>query len=151
MQALITVFHSRPDVRDGPEFLARGLTILMSTPYLDEAERCTRVALLHEGRVLANDEPSRLRDLISDPMVEVVIGPVSGATELVAGLTGVTSAQRFGERLHVTLEHREDAVARFTQALRATSLAAAPVRRVPPSLEDVFVAIVGRGIEEETP
>jgi drug efflux transport system ATP-binding protein len=126
------------------EFLARGLTILMSTPYLDEAERCTRVALLHEGRVLANDEPSRLRDLISDPMVEVVIGAVPGATDLVGGLPGVTSAQRFGERLHVTLERREDAVERFTQALRATSMAGAPVRRVPPSLEDVFIAMLGK-------
>jgi ABC-2 type transport system ATP-binding protein len=43
------------------EFLAHGITILMSTPYLDEAERCTRVALLHEGYLLASDEPSRLR------------------------------------------------------------------------------------------
>jgi len=43
------------------EFLSRGITILMSTPYLDEAERCSRVALMHEGRVLACDEPSRLR------------------------------------------------------------------------------------------
>jgi ABC-2 type transport system ATP-binding protein len=43
------------------EFLSRGITILMSTPYLDEAERCNRVALLHEGRLLACDEPSRLR------------------------------------------------------------------------------------------
>ncbi len=43
------------------EFLSHGITILMSTPYLDEAERCSRVALLHEGRLLACDEPSRLR------------------------------------------------------------------------------------------
>jgi ABC-2 type transport system ATP-binding protein len=43
------------------EFLSHGITILMSTPYLDEAERCTRVALLHEGRLLASDDPSRLR------------------------------------------------------------------------------------------
>lgn len=43
------------------EFLSRGVTIVMSTPYLDEAERCTHVALLHEGRLLASDEPSRLR------------------------------------------------------------------------------------------
>jgi len=43
------------------EFLSRGITILMSTPYLDEAERCSRVVLMHEGRVLALDEPSRLR------------------------------------------------------------------------------------------
>ena len=44
------------------QFLAQGITILMSTPYLDEAERCTRVALLHEGRLLACDDPSRLRN-----------------------------------------------------------------------------------------
>jgi ABC-2 type transport system ATP-binding protein len=43
------------------EFLARGITILMSTPYLDEAERCSRIALLHDGRVLAGDEPARLQ------------------------------------------------------------------------------------------
>ena len=43
------------------EFLSRGITIVMSTPYLDEAERCTRVALLHDGRLLASDEPSVLR------------------------------------------------------------------------------------------
>ncbi|OFW00925.1 MAG: hypothetical protein A3I61_12105 [Acidobacteria bacterium RIFCSPLOWO2_02_FULL_68_18] len=43
------------------EFLSQGITILMSTPYMDEAERCTRVALLHEGRLLASDDPSRLR------------------------------------------------------------------------------------------
>ena len=47
------------------EFLSRGITIVMSTPYLDEAERCTRVALLHDGHLLASDEPARLRASIS--------------------------------------------------------------------------------------
>ena len=54
------------------EFLAHGITILMSTPYLDEAERCSRVALLHQGRVLAMDEPARLRTLITGRMLEVI-------------------------------------------------------------------------------
>ncbi len=55
------------------EFLAHGITILMSTPYLDEAERCTRVALLHEGRLLASDDPSRLRaTLPGSPSLEDV-------------------------------------------------------------------------------
>jgi ABC-2 type transport system ATP-binding protein len=49
------------------EFLSQGITILMSTTYLDEAERCTRVALLHEGRLLASDEPSRLRAQMPGP------------------------------------------------------------------------------------
>jgi drug efflux transport system ATP-binding protein len=57
------------------EFLDRGITILMSTPYLDEAERCTRVALLHEGRLLAADDPTRLRASLpgSPPLEEVFI------------------------------------------------------------------------------
>ena len=55
------------------EFLSHGITILMSTPYLDEAERCTRVALLHEGRLLTSDEPSRLRaSLPGSPSLEEV-------------------------------------------------------------------------------
>src|SRR5688500_11071000 len=86
------------------EFLANGITILMSTPYLDEAERCTRVALVHEGRVLAADEPMRLRQSITGPMVEVVAGTFAGAADLVRRLPGVVDAQTFGERLHVTLD-----------------------------------------------
>ena len=86
------------------EFMSRGVTILMSTPYLDEAERCTRVALLHEGHVLAADEPLRLRQLITGPMVEVMAGTTARAADLVRGLPGVVDAQTFGERLHVTLD-----------------------------------------------
>jgi ABC-2 type transport system ATP-binding protein len=100
------------------EFLANGITILMSTPYLDEAERCTRVALVHEGQVLAADEPAHLRQL---PCVR--------------------DAQVFGERIHITLDDDSPACEeRFRAALRATPLADAAVRPVQPSLEDVFIA-----------
>jgi ABC-2 type transport system ATP-binding protein len=144
------------------EFLASGITILMSTPYLDEAERCTRVALLHEGRVLAADEPSRLRNLIRGRMVEIVTRD-SGAADLVRTLPGVADVYVFGERLHVTLSEgvpdrvqeatvgraagseadqpaADDGVERFLAALRATPLASSSARTVPPSLEDVFIA-----------
>src|SRR5206468_11417694 len=56
------------------EFLSQGITILMTTPYLDEAERCTRVALLREGRVLALDEPARLRAGMRGRIVELLTG-----------------------------------------------------------------------------
>ena len=126
------------------EFLARGVTILMSTPYLDEAERCTRVALLHEGRVLAADQPSRLRALIAGPMLELVVGVTPGAADMVRRLPGVADAQTFGERLHVTLEGGgEDAVARFTGVLERSPLRGVGIRVVPPSLEDVFIARLG--------
>ena len=127
------------------EFLANGITILMSTPYLDEAERCTRVALLHQGRVLAMDEPARLRTLITGRMLEV-IAPGRAAAEILRGLPGVVDAQVFGERVHITLDERGDAAeAEFRSALASTPLARVPVRPVPPSLEDVFIARLSGG------
>ncbi len=123
------------------EFLARGITILMSTPYLDEAERCGRVALLHEGRVLAADEPSGLRRLIAGRMVEIVAAGVPGAAQIVKSLPGVADAYVFGERLHVTLAGTEEAdIGAFTQALRSTALAGVAVRPVQATLEDVFIS-----------
>jgi ABC-2 type transport system ATP-binding protein len=122
------------------EFLASGITILMSTPYLDEAERCTRVALVHEGRALAIDEPDRLRTLIRGRMVEI-IAHGNEAAEIVRGVPGVADAQVFGERIHVTLAgDSEESEERFARALTQTALAGAPIRRVQPSLEDVFIA-----------
>jgi ABC-2 type transport system ATP-binding protein len=122
------------------EFLASGITILMSTPYLDEAERCTRVALVHEGRALAIDEPDRLRALIRGRMVEV-IAHGNEAAEIVRRVPGVADAQMFGERIHVTLAgDSEESEDRFAQALKHTALGDISIRRVQPSLEDVFIA-----------
>jgi ABC-2 type transport system ATP-binding protein len=127
------------------EFLAAGITILMSTPYLDEAERCSRVALLHQGRVLAMDEPANLRRLITGRMLEV-IAPGRVAADILRALPGVVDAQVFGERVHVTLAGGgEDEEAEFRAALAATALADAPIRPVPPSLEDVFIARISGG------
>jgi ABC-2 type transport system ATP-binding protein len=127
------------------EFLADGITILMSTPYLDEAERCSRVALLHQGRVLAMDEPANLRRLITGRMLEV-IAPGRVAADILRALPGVADAQLFGERVHVTLaEGGDGAEAGFRAALASTALAHAPVRSVLPSLEDVFIARLSGG------
>jgi ABC-2 type transport system ATP-binding protein len=122
------------------EFLANGITILMSTPYLDEAERCTRVALVHEGQVLAADEPARLRQLIPGRMLEILAHGAAAADSL-RGLPCVHDAQVFGERIHITLDDDSPGCEeRFMAALRTTPLADAPVRPVQPSLEDVFIA-----------
>jgi ABC-2 type transport system ATP-binding protein len=128
------------------EFLANGITILMSTPYLDEAERCTRVALVHEGRVLAADEPARLRQLIPGRMLEVLAHGTAAADSLRA-LPGVREAQVFGERIHITLDDDSaQSEERFRAALRETPLGDVAIRPVQPSLEDVFIAkLAGAG------
>jgi len=124
------------------EFLERGVTIVMSTPYLDEAERCTRVALVHDGRVLAADTPARLRTLITGPMLEIVSRDVGRDADLVRALPGVADVQIFGEWLHVTLTSA-DATERFRSALDAHTTGVIGIRAVPPSLEDVFIAQLG--------
>jgi ABC-2 type transport system ATP-binding protein len=122
------------------EFLARGVTIVMSTPYLDEAERCTRVALMHEGQVLAMDEPGRLRERLTGGLVEVVAAHATDAVDAVAALDGVLDARTFGDRLHVRLARDgAEAVGAFAAAIRHV-LPDADVRAVEPSLEDVFIA-----------
>ena len=123
------------------EFLANGITILMSTPYLDEAERCSRIALVHQGRLIAADEPARLRSMLGGRIVEIIAPGGLRSADIVRQLAGVADAQIFGERIHVTLQQTSDeAFQRFMSALQATPLGGAPIRLVPPSLEDVFIA-----------
>ena len=123
------------------EFLSRGVTIVMATPYLDEAERCARVALLYEGRLLAMDRPKALRDALPGRVAEVVAADERRAAGVMEAMPGVLGVQLFGERAHVRFD---PAVIRdadeLSARLGASGLQGASVRPVPASLEDVFIA-----------
>jgi len=123
------------------EFLSQGITIVMATPYLDEAERCTRVALLHEGRLLAMERPDALRATLPGALFEVIVSDHRRATGVLKRIPGVTDVQMFGERAHVLMDRADAAAAdRLTAALAAAGLTAASVRPMAASLEDVFIA-----------
>jgi drug efflux transport system ATP-binding protein len=128
------------------EFLAQGITILMATPYLDEAERCSRVALLHEGQLLALDTPANLRAALPGIVMEVIAPDRDRATTVLEQLPGIADVQLFGERAHVRLaaDARLSNPQRLTAALQAAGVAVESVRRVPASLEDVFIARVAK-------
>jgi len=122
-----------------------GLTILLTTPYLDEAERCRRVALMSRGRLLSVDEPAALRASSGATIVEVLASPRRRAAELLSGMAGVADVQSFGERLHATVPGADPAAAdeaarRIAGELAAAGIAVESVRRAAPSLEDVFIA-----------
>jgi ABC-2 type transport system ATP-binding protein len=126
------------------EFLSQGITIVMSTPYLDEAERCSRVALLHNGRLLAMDTPTALRTTLPGRLFEVIASDHRQVARLLPTIPGVDSVQMFGERAHVRMASGdENGAARLSDALRAAGLEAATVRPVTASLEDIFVARLG--------
>jgi ABC-2 type transport system ATP-binding protein len=136
------------------EFLDQGITIVVSTPYLDEAERCARVALLHEGRVLALDTPGGLRARLPGRIVEVS-GP--GREALVAAaraMPGVEDVQTFGDRVHVRLAPAADvdAAPAVRAYLASRGVPVRQLREVPASLEDVFIAeLAGRAGRVKSP
>jgi ABC-2 type transport system ATP-binding protein len=122
------------------EFLAQGLTIVMSTPYLDEAERCSRVALLHEGRLLALDTPQALGASLSGALYEVIVREHRRAAEVLPEVPGVVSVQMFGERAHVRFGKANDRAAdQLAARLRQAGLTIDGIRPIPMSLEDVFI------------
>src|SRR5438093_2274201 len=123
------------------EFLSQGITIVMATPYLDEAERCARVALLHEGRLLALDRPAALRATLPGTLFEVIVGDHRRAPEVLKQIPGVTDVQMFGERAHVQMD-RADATPGELLASRLADagLTVTGVRPLTASLEDVFIA-----------
>jgi ABC-2 type transport system ATP-binding protein len=134
--------------RDFWKLLARlqreGLTILLTTPYLDEAERCTRVALIDRSRLLTVDAPDALRAGENGVMVEIVAEPRRDAVEALRRVPGVAEVEVFGDRLHASLP--DEAPARAAEAaeviatrLRAAGLAVHSARPTTPSLEDVFI------------
>jgi len=126
------------------EFLGLGITIVMATPYLDEAERCSRVGLLHGGRLLALDEPAALRATLPGSFVEVIAADQRRAVEVLRRMPGVSDVQLFGERAHVRLAEADEG---FEGALKSRlESAGVPVESVRPiaaSLEDVFIARLG--------
>jgi ABC-2 type transport system ATP-binding protein len=128
------------------QFLGQGITILMSTPYLDEAERCHRIALLHEGEVLALDEPGRLRASLPGEWFEVIVPNPRAAAATLAALPGGPRTYLFGDRLHVWDAHTDEAhaSARLHGALTAAAVVPTMVRTIVPSLEDVFIARLTR-------
>jgi ABC-2 type transport system ATP-binding protein len=122
-----------------------GMTILLTTPYLDEAERCGRVALMDRGKFLVVAEPDALREGTPGVTVEIVARPPRAAQETAAGVEGVSEVTLFGERIHVSFpgtsrDAAATAIERAASALDAAGIEVESVRAIVPSLEDVFIS-----------
>jgi ABC-2 type transport system ATP-binding protein len=124
------------------EMVAAGMTTLLSTSYLDEAERCDRVALLHQGTLLALDTPAALQARLAGRLHAVRTAAPRRARELLASLPFVSDATLFGDVLHVVLADRARDWPAARTALEGGGVALLEDGPVEPSLEDVFIAVV---------
>ena len=122
---------------------ARGTTVLVSTHYMEEAEHCHRLALMNRGRLIALDTPAGVRARLPHPILEVRAADAPAALAALSGETEVLAAGLFGRALHVAVADRASGEAAVRARLAERGVAVESLRPVPPTLEDVFVALVG--------
>lgn len=122
------------------ELVKDGITVFVTTAYLDEAERCNRVGLMHRGRLIRCEEPEKLRRELPQVCYEVETAHLQADREFLKRQTGVESVEIYGAMLHL-LALPDFSLSQLQQALPQSIF-----RQVVPSLEDVFIAVV-RGEE----
>jgi ABC-2 type transport system ATP-binding protein len=124
---------------------AAGTTVFVTTHYMEEAEYCHRLALMNRGKLIALDTPTRLREGLHEPLLEVRADDSSRAVEALHGAPGIAEVGLFGRALHATLQEGEDAAAareRIPSLLAEKGVKVQSIEPIQPSLEDVFVALV---------
>ncbi len=124
--------------------LERNLTILVSTPYMDEAERGHRVGLMYGGRLIAAGTPPEIRGLAPGELLELRPADWRAAGRLLPGLPGVLEVQTYGERLHVFVDEAGRRGPQLLQALAAQGISCPPPRPMAPRLEQAFVSLIRR-------
>jgi ABC-2 type transport system ATP-binding protein len=129
--------------------LKEGVTIFVSTAYLDEAERCHRVALLHQGRLLACDTPDRVKGLMRGRILEVRVSRAREAAALLRLRVKAESIGLFGDRIHVVTMDWAQTAREVPAVLQAEGFSLQGMQPIEPSLEDVFVSVVAS--EEAVP
>ncbi|WP_129128161.1 ABC transporter ATP-binding protein [Geomonas oryzae] len=122
--------------------LDQGVTILTSTAYLDEAERCHRVALLHEGRMLFCDTPENLKGNLDGAVVSVVCAEPRPVKELISGMEGISTMMIVGDGLHLVVREPGRMIPELRARIAAAGLEVDSVEEVAPSIEDLFVEAV---------
>ena len=125
------------------ELVSRGTTILVSTHYMDEAERCHGLAILDRGRLVAEGSPRRLMDDIAATVIEIEVADIRGARRALDDQPFVRSVAQLGTRLHALLDLSLSDPQERVRALLKERGIEGTVERVRASLEDVFVAATG--------
>jgi ABC-2 type transport system ATP-binding protein len=130
------------------QLVREGLTVFVTTAYLDEAERCDRIGLMHKGRLIRCDAPDKLKSTIPEPCYEVGCPDLRAAKEFLKRQAGVESVEPAGSSLHLFLSPERTGADALASALNAASLGPADFRRIEPSLEDAFILLIHQASRE---
>ena len=121
----------------------QGVSVIISTPYMDEASRCHRVGFMKEGKIIAEDTPSNLRARLNGRVLELRGSPIGLLRHVAHRDQDVEDVQAFGDRLHIRVRANKtrDVLGRLTSQIQNEGGRVDELRSVPPVLEDVFIAL----------
>lgn len=123
--------------------LKEEITIFMTTPYLDEAERCNRVALMNNGKIISWDTPQNVKASLNEEVVEIVCSPIRDAYKLIIANTDY-EVQMYGDRLNVALKSFEAQYPGLKKLLTDNNVQIIDQRTIPASLENVFIHFISK-------
>jgi ABC-2 type transport system ATP-binding protein len=126
------------------QLLKEGVTIFISTAYLDEAERCNRLILLHQGKTLAVGTPDQVKEMMRGEILSIKSFEARQIAKLLAGKIDAISIGLFGDRVHVVTGNTTSTRAEIQKVIKEAGLPATDVRTIDASLEDVFVSVIGQ-------
>ncbi len=129
------------------DLLKEGVTILFSTSYLDEAERCSRIALIYEGEILIADTPSAVKSQVKGTILELRTENLRRGMKILEGIKIIRNLVLSGDKIHVLVDDPEEAGRVISETLRSEDMGVFGLETVRPSLEDAFISIV-RGRKE---
>jgi ABC-2 type transport system ATP-binding protein len=141
---------TRRDFWDALTSLAtEGMSIIVATPYLDEAERCHRVALIERGKIYDVDTPAQFRSKMGVTRLEVRVDPLAPAEDILAKSPEAADVQRFGDRLDVLAARPDDAEAELRHRAEQNGLHIKEIHRSQPTLENAVVGVLRkmRGVQ----
>jgi ABC-2 type transport system ATP-binding protein len=126
------------------ELHLQGITLVVSTPYMDEAERCSRVGLMYRGQMVVCDTPEQIRRMIEGELIALRPTDLRRAREILAELPGVLEMQTFGNQLRIFVRDAGAAIERVQAALAEQGIEVLDVRRTQPRMEEAFISLVRR-------
>ncbi|MEL7589967.1 MAG: ABC transporter ATP-binding protein [Anaerolineaceae bacterium] len=124
------------------QVILNGVTVLVSTPYMDEAERCNQVSMLYEGKVLAFGTPSELETKLPFDILEVKARPRKVIREVIGATEGIRSWRPVGDRLRLSVNDLDSLKARLLNTLQNTGAEVSILRKAKPTMDDVFIYMV---------
>jgi ABC-2 type transport system ATP-binding protein len=120
----------------------QGITLVVSTPYMDEAERCSRVGMMYRGRLIICDTPDHIKAMVPGTLIALWASDMRCAREIVAGLDGVLEVQTYGQQLRI-FAGDGDVQGTIQSALTAANIDILDMRQTQPRMEEAFISLIG--------